>query len=129
MCVCVCVCVCVFQHLAKSRHLLKIYIQKSSREETRSFLSLISPMLLLGLHFPTHGWLHRSWTARKWPTLLRLGQHLHPYFLWFPKDMSSQSQQEIAKDHDDPVPAPPSSLSCFSFSFKESKMKEVYDSL
>lgn len=66
----------------------------------------------------TYRWFHRPWITRKQSTLLRLGQHLHPYFLWFPKDSSSQSQQEITKDPVDPIPAPQLSLSSVTFYFK-----------
>jgi hypothetical protein len=39
----------------------------------------------------------------------------NPHFLWFPRDMSPQSQQEVAKDHTNPIPVSPPLLSSFSF--------------
>lgn len=55
----------------------------------------------------TYKWFHRPLIARKQPTLLRLDQQQHPYFLWFPRDTSPQNQQEVVKDHDEPIPVPP----------------------
>lgn len=54
----------------------------------------------------TYRWFHRPLIARKHSTLLRLDQQ-HPHFLWFPRYISSQSQQEVVKDHDEPIPVPP----------------------
>jgi hypothetical protein len=115
--VCVCVCVCVFQHLdlAKTSCLLKIYIQDSSKEATNrcSNLLLQRQMFLLDMFLPKHRWIHRLWITSKQTTLLSLNQH--PHFLRFPRDLFSQSKQEVAKDHNTPILVSPSPLSSFSF--------------
>jgi hypothetical protein len=52
--------------------------------------------------------------SKRLPTLLRLDQHLHPYFVKFSIVTSPQSQEEADKVHNDPVSASPP-LSNISF--------------
>ena len=103
--------VCVFQHLAKSRVSSKSTSRTAPEKQlTNAPICSHSQMFLLDLLLPTH----RSWTARKQPTLLSLDQQPHPHFLRFPRSTSLQSQQEVAKDHHNPSPTLPLPLN-FSF--------------
>ena len=112
---CVCVCVsasCQVQAFTQNLHTGQLPRSKhnapacSDRHRHRH-ISWNCPLL-------THRWFHTPWTARTQPTLLRLDQHPYPYFLRFPRNRPTQSQQEVAKGLNDPIPAPPSPLSSFS---------------
>lgn len=62
-------------------------------------------------------------TAREQPTLLRLDQHPHNHFLSLPRDMLSQSQQEITNH--DPILASSYPRSSFPFFKIKPKWKNV----
>lgn len=100
----------VFQYPAKSRHLLKISTQDSSRETTHRHSTLPSQALLLGLHFPNHKWSHRPWTAIKETDLPGLDQHPISIFLGSQKNPHPKVSRKYLKEHDDLIPAPPSLL-------------------
>ena len=86
---------------------------------------------LIKIRFSFYPALERSlstglWTTSKQPTLLRLDQHPHSHFLRFPRDMSPQSQEEVAKYHDNPIPASSGHLSNFSF-FKLNQNRGIWN--
>ena len=74
-------------------------------------------MLLLDLLLPIYPQMvPQTLDSKETANSPKAGPHPITHFLRFPRDMSPQSQQEVAKDHnDDPIPAPPSPLSNFSF--------------
>jgi hypothetical protein len=85
----------------RSSTLLKINIHDSSREATHMLQSTLTDTDASTGPTPfTYRWFHKPRITRKQSTLLRLDHHLYPHFLWFPKDSSSQSQQEVTKDND-----------------------------